>query len=42
MIKANEQTSQLTAKEIGAAAMDFSAKTSGFQAEGNACECEAE
>lgn len=42
MIKANEQTSQLTNKEIGAAAMEFTAKTSGFKAESNACECEAE
>lgn len=35
----NEQAGQLSAKEIGAAAMDFTAKTSGFKAESNTCEC---
>lgn len=31
--------STVSAKDLGAAAMDFTAKTSGFTAESNTCEC---
>lgn len=38
-VQNNEQTSTLSAKELGAAAMEFTAKASGMKSETGSCEC---